>query len=213
MNGHVLVIVIAALFNGINCANILFLSGVPSQSHHLYNRVLAVGLTEKGHNVTFVSADLSNKTTPNLHYIHLENVYATQEAVYLIESTDINMLDYLSQSQTEYLLTFTSYCEVICGGILSSHGLDFLLNYPTDFKFDAVIDDFTFGPCLLPLIHRFNYPPLIKVTAFINPPYTTDLVGGQKYPSYVPHYTADYPAEMTFMQRYFNYYLYFTDWA
>lgn len=44
--------------------------------------------------------------------------------------------------------------------------------------------DFTAGPCELALIHKFNYPPLISVTAFDNPPYRLNVVGGHKYPAY-----------------------------
>lgn len=151
-------------------SNILFLNGVPSPSHHIYNRALVVGLANKGHNVTFVSPEEAKMATPNVHYVLLEKSYE------LLNSESMNLLDFADQAPIEYLRAFLSYCEIVCDTILLSKGLDTILDYPNDFKFDAVIYDFTFGPCLLPLLARFNYPPLISVSAFVNPPYTVQLL-------------------------------------
>lgn len=71
----ILVLVALQLITHTFGANILLLSGIASPSHHMYNRVLGVGLAEK-HNVTFLSGDLGKTPIPNLHYIHLERVYA-----------------------------------------------------------------------------------------------------------------------------------------
>jgi glucuronosyltransferase len=65
---------------------------------------------------------------------------------------------------------------------------------------------------LIPLVTRFNNPPLIALTAFVNPPYTTDYVGGHKYPAYIPHYNVNYGTNMNFFQRLHNTFLYFFDW-
>lgn len=188
--------------------NILFLSGIPSPSHHLFNRVLAVGLAERSHNVTFLSADMSKKETPNVHYLHLDKVYE----FFLGGEESMNVIEFADQTPVESILELPEVIGVMCDGILASQGLDAILAYPNDFKFDAVIYDFTFGPCMLPLLTKFNYPPLISITAFANPPYTTDLIGGQKYPAYIPHYAVTYPPQMNFFQRLFNLYLYFVDW-
>lgn len=79
-----------------------------------------------------------------------------------------------------------------------------ILNYPNNFKFDVVIHDFTSGPCLLFLLQKFNNPPLVSATAFLNPPYTTDVVGGHKHVAYVPYYNVNYDTDMCFSQRVFN---------
>lgn len=198
---------ISLLLRIVSGGNILFLSGVPSPSHHIYNRVLALGLAEKGHNVTFLSADNVKEAAANVHYIHLEKVY---EAFYQGDES-LNVLHYADQSPLEAILDIPSLCTVICEGVLASQGLDAILNYPKDFEFDVVIYDFTFGPCLIPLVTKFNNPPVVSVSAFANPPYTTDIIGGQNYPAYVPYYSLDYPVEMTFVQRTYNLYLYFVD--
>lgn len=208
MKSHSLILVSLAILQSVSGGNILFLSGIPSPSHHIFNRVLAVGLTEKGHNVTFLSADLPKKTIPNLHYIHLEKVYE----VFLGGGEAMDILHYADRGTVESILGLRGVISASCTGILASKGLDVILNYPSDFKFDVVIYDFTFGPCLLPLLTKFNNPPLVSISAFANPPYSTDLVGGQKYPAYVPHYAINYSSHMTFFQRCFNTYLYFVDW-
>ncbi|CRK89595.1 CLUMA_CG003252, isoform A [Clunio marinus] len=210
MNGHNLLLVYFLLgFVQVQGGNILFLSPVPSPSHHIFNRVLGVGLAEKGHNVTFLSADLDKRPIPNLHYVHLEKTYETIKA----GQEEIDILAFAELTAYQYLFVAADYFELVCTGNLASKGIDELLNYPKDFKFDVVIYDFTFGPCVLPLLARFNYPVLISITAFSNPPYTTDLVGGQKYPGYLPHYMLNIgPKEMNLMDRINNHFLFIVDW-
>lgn len=199
--------ILFAVIQMISCDNILFLNGMASPSHHLWNKVLIEGLAEKGHNITMVSVDNDKNPPPNVHYIYLEAVY---ETLYGGEST-IDLLAMSDEKSFEAIQSLYVWCDQCCQGILNSKGLDIILNYPNDFKFDAVIYDFTCGPCLLPLIHKFNYPPLISVTAFNNPPYTHHLIGGQKYPAYVPHFVTEYSNQMSFPQRVFNSILYLAD--
>jgi glucuronosyltransferase len=187
-------------------ANILILNSVASPSHHIYNRALAVGLA-KDHNITFVSADVSDKKHPNIHYIHLEKVY---DFIYEGDET-FDLMAMSEESPIEGISAIYDYMRVNCDGVLASDGLEIILNYPNDFKFDVVIHDFTCGPCLLPLVHKFNYPPLVAITAFGIPPYTGMSIGGQKYPAYIPHYNLNYPTDMTFSQRFFNTFLYALD--
>lgn len=200
----VLFAVLTKTFGG----NILFLNGIPSPSHHHYNRVFILGLAAKGHNVTFLSVDNVKKTTPNVHYIHLEKTYE----IYYGGSESFDILAFATQPPTLSVVEASNIYTHACKAALASNGIDTLVNYPDDFKFDVVIHDFTFGPCLLPLMARFKNPPLISISAFANPPYTSDSIGGQKYPSYIPHYAVNYSTEMNFFQRFFNTYLYLIDW-
>lgn len=202
MKGQLFLFTVLAILKSATAVNILFLSGLPSPSHHIFNRVLVLALAEKGHNVTFLSADVTKKDVPNVHYVHLEKVY---EIFYKDSANDILSLADLTPTQA--LIEFPGIFLGACAGVLASDGLDKILSYP-DNSFDLVIHDFTFGPCLIPLVAKFNYPPLVSITAFANPPYTVEIVGGQNYPSYVPHFFVDYGSEMTFTQRFFNTYLY-----
>ena len=79
-----------------------------------------------------------------------------------------------------------------------------MLNYPKNFKFGAVLYDFTCDPCLLALLEQFGNPPIIAMTAFSNPPYTGAVVGSHKYPAYVPHYRLYYDTDMSFYERVHN---------
>jgi glucuronosyltransferase len=57
----------------VNCcigSNILFVSPVPSPSHHIWNRALAFGLVNKGHNVTLIGPD-QDKVPKPANYTHI----------------------------------------------------------------------------------------------------------------------------------------------
>lgn len=188
-------------------ANVLYISGVASPSHHIFNRALAVGLA-RSHNVTFVSADISKTPIPNLHYIHLEKIYAElyegDDSLDLMEMSKVGLLTMLWE--------FDRYIVKSCDGAHNSEGLETILNYPKDFKFDVVVHDNTCGYCLLPMIERFNSPPLVAVSPFSNPPYSIFTVGGHKYPAYIPHYLMNYPLVMSFTQRVYNLFVYGVDY-
>lgn len=208
MNSHVIYLAILANLSSAFAANILFLNAMPSPSHHIFNRVLVLGLAARGHNVTFLSADYVDKPTVNVHYYHLEKTYET----FFNGEEAMNVTQVATQTPFESVIGVPEMCSAVCEGTLESKGLEKLLKFPKDFKFDAVLYDFTFGPCLLPLVTRFNNPPLVAVTAFPNPPYGSDLVGGQKYPAYMPHYTLKYSRDMTFTQRCYSSFMYLIDW-
>ncbi|CAG9802034.1 unnamed protein product [Chironomus riparius] len=197
----------------INCSaslhsNILFLSGVPSPSHYIYNKALAEALALRGHNVTFVSPDVSNKVIQNFHYIHLDQVY---EHCYN-DSGHINLLDMSKQSPLKYVMSFHHFNKILCEGIKMSKGIEVIKKYPNSFKFDLVINDYVCGPCLLGLLPKFKYPPLVGISAFNNPPYTVDIVGGDKLGLTVkPFYLLYYDEHMSFGQRMHNGFINFFD--
>lgn len=192
----------------IESVNILFLNGIPSPSHHLWNRVLIRGLAAKGHNITMASVDNDEKPYPNIHYVFMEETYST---MFTSDGAGFDMMELAEASPIEGVVNVNDFCDLACDGILKSKGLQQLINYPENFKFDVVLYDITCGPCMLPLLHRFGYPPLISVTAFSNPPFTPQLIGGQKFPGTVPHYYSDYSNQMNFPQRLMNHLLYFLD--
>lgn len=94
---------------------------------------------------------------------------------------------------------------------LNTSGSRTLLNYPNDFKFDLIINDFTIGSCLLPFVHKFNYPSLIAISACGHPPYLNDLVGDHHYYAYVPQNVSPFDDKMSFFQRFFNFLIYFEE--
>uniref|UniRef100_A0A182NJS7 UDP-glucuronosyltransferase n=1 Tax=Anopheles dirus TaxID=7168 RepID=A0A182NJS7_9DIPT len=192
----------------VNGANILCLMGVASPSHHIWNRAIMEALARNGHNLTILSADVEKNQPPNVHYVHLEEIYPT-----LYNGPDsIDLLEMANENPFKSVVSF--YRDFVvheCAGTLKSKGLQQVMNYPDDFRFDLVVHDFTCGPCLLGLLHKFHYPPLVSVTAFNNPPYSTEVIGGHKFYSYVPFYSLSYDSDMSFFQRIHNTLLHLTD--
>lgn len=94
---------------------------------------------------------------------------------------------------------------LFCTEILKSDGFHTLLSYPNDFRFDLIVFDMTQGDCLLGFMHKFNYPPLMAVTAFSQPPYLSSYVGGHHYYAYTPHYNFLFGKNMDFYQRFSNF--------
>uniref|UniRef100_A0A182ISD2 UDP-glycosyltransferases domain-containing protein n=1 Tax=Anopheles atroparvus TaxID=41427 RepID=A0A182ISD2_ANOAO len=206
-----IVAVILGAGYGVNIArgaNILCLMAVPSPSHHIWNRVLVNELAANGHNLTVVSPDIELRPNANVTYIHLEETYnAIHEG-----ATAIDFYEMAQAGVLESLKIFYNYAVSMCIGILASRGYQTIMDYPSDYKFDLVIYDFTCGPCLLGVYHKFGQPPMVGVTGFNNPPYTTDIVGGHKYYAYVPYYTLDYDTNMNFFQRFYNAVIHWIDY-
>ncbi|XP_055535827.1 UDP-glucosyltransferase 2-like [Wyeomyia smithii] len=186
-------------------ANILCLFGVASPSHHIWNRAIVDALAVKGHNITVLSADIEKDAPANVHYVELEQtypeLYSGPHNIDLMEMARENIFNAIVSFYRDFVI-------LECSGVLKSEGLKFVKNYPDNFTFDLVIYDMTCGGCMNGLIHKFNYPPLVSVTAFSNPPYVTDVIGGHKHPAYIPFFSLPYGSDMTFFQRVENTLLY-----
>lgn len=53
---------------------------------------------------------------------------------------------------------------------------------------------------------------MMGATAFNNPAYTVDIIGGHNYYSYIPHFALTYEMHMSFVQRMYNVYLHAFDY-
>jgi glucuronosyltransferase len=116
------------------------------------------------------------------------------------------------ESVLKAVFSFYNFGAFMCEGIALSKGMDVIRNYPDDFKFDLVINDYVCGPCLLGLLPKFKYPPLIGISAFNNPPYTVDIVGGDKLGLTAnPFYLLYYDNDMNVLQRLHNGIIHFLD--
>uniref|UniRef100_A0A182IRD8 UDP-glycosyltransferases domain-containing protein n=1 Tax=Anopheles atroparvus TaxID=41427 RepID=A0A182IRD8_ANOAO len=209
MRASLVVLVLCAVVGyAVDGANILCLMGVASPSHHIWNRAIMDALAREGHNLTILSADVEKNQPSNVHYVHLEEIYPTlytgPESLDLMEMANENLFSSVISFYRDFVVNE-------CGGTLKSKGLRTVMDYPDDFRFDLVLHDFTCGPCLLGLLHKFKYPPLVSVTAFNNPPYSTEVIGGHKFYSYVPFYSLSYDSDMSFYQRVHNTLLSVTD--
>lgn len=70
-----ILLVLLLITNSVFSANILFISPIASPSHHIWNRDLAFGLANRGHNVTLLGPDKDEKAPANYHHIYLEGRY------------------------------------------------------------------------------------------------------------------------------------------
>ncbi|XP_055607209.1 UDP-glucosyltransferase 2-like [Uranotaenia lowii] len=185
-------------------ANILCLTPIPSYSHHIWNRAWMEALAARGHNLTIVSADVEKDAKPNMTYIHLEKAYS-----YLAEALNLNEMSVASAFGG--VRDLYAWGTGMCKGVLKSKGMDTISNYPSDFRIDLVVADITLGPCMLGLLQKFGNPPIVGVTAYNNPSYTPDFVGGRKDYAFVPYVMLNYDSNMSFFQRLYNYIVYTYD--
>ncbi|XP_055531921.1 UDP-glucosyltransferase 2-like [Wyeomyia smithii] len=184
--------------------NILCLTPIPSPSHHIWNRAWMEALAARGHNLTIVSADVEKVAKPNMTYIHLERAYSfLHEVVDLGEMSNANAFGGVR--------SLYAWGTGMCKGVLNSTGMDRIMDYPADFRIDLVVADITLGPCMLGLLQKFGFPPVIGVTAYNNPSYTPDFIGGYKEYAYVPYVMLNYDYDMNFFQRLYNYVVYSYD--
>ncbi|XP_053666699.1 UDP-glycosyltransferase UGT5-like [Anopheles marshallii] len=195
-------VALAGTTTRVECANVLVLMSVVSQSHFIWIRPIVNRLAEVGHNVTVLSVNVDTRAPKNVTYIHLENSYNTLYGNGTLARNDI--LKRSNESPMAATMSFYRFGLLGCEGAVTSKGLQKILQYPSDFRFDLVIYDFTCGPCLLGLLHKFHYPPLISVTGFGVPQFTERLVGGHKDTSYIPHFTQLTDNPMPFIQRFSN---------
>lgn len=136
--------------------------------------------------MTSVSADIDSESTPNLHYIHLEQVY---DHIYN-GSEKINFLEIGKINRWLAAFVYADFSKKICEGIMLSNGIKVLLNYPKDFKFDIVLHDWLMHPCLLGFLPKFNFPPMISMTAYSGIS-TTYFINGNPLTPIVPHVFID----------------------
>lgn len=119
----------------VSAANILVLETTASPSHHIWIKTLLIALTERGHNITSISADFVAEQKPYLHYLHLDKVY---EELYDEEIKDnFQNLDFFAfEEMNPYLAyyKFVDYMVKSIKGCVKSKGYQQLLAYPDNFK-------------------------------------------------------------------------------
>ncbi|XP_053663196.1 UDP-glucosyltransferase 2-like [Anopheles marshallii] len=196
--------VVLGLVGVSQAANVLFMSGVPSPSHYIWLRPLMYEMGKRGHNVTVLSADVE-KPPANVTYIHLENFYSAMYNTTMREKFDF--FEMAKQSPVQMLHMFDEFGLNLCEAAIRSEGLNFLLGYPKDFKFELFVSDFMIGPCIPSIImHRFKGVPYIPSTPYNAPSTAATVLGAFAYPGLVPNHVFDVPQSMSFVQRVKNFY-------
>lgn len=159
-------------------------------------------LAARGHNLTIVSADIEPHSRENMTYIHLEKAYS-------FLTLDLNEM--ANENAFGGVRSLYAWGIGMCKGALHSEGMNIIMNYPDNFNVDLVVADVTLGPCLFGLLQKFGNPPVVGVTAYNNPSYTIDFIGGHKHYAYVPYVMLNYDHDMNFLQRMYNYIVFLYD--
>ncbi|XP_058833407.1 UDP-glucosyltransferase 2-like [Topomyia yanbarensis] len=199
-----LIVLIIATGCVTRAANILYIDGIASPSHFIWHRALIYGLAARGHNVTALSVDVESNPPPNVTFIKVEGVY---EAFYDSNSVVTDFFSMGELNPFSMLLIFNEYTMLGCKYSLKSNGLRQLLDYPDDFKFDLIINDYLQGPCMSALAqHKFGRPPLIPATGFHGLTTTASLSGAYSYSGTIPNHEFDAPERMSYSQRVMNFF-------
>lgn len=167
------------------------------------SKVLFEELARNGHNVTVFAPDKEESTIPNLHFIWSEKLYST-------------LLPFREHTNEFYgppeVNPFRPIVKVwpgkvlACEALLSSNGFDTLMNYPESFKVDLLITDVSTGPCWTGFLHKFHYPPTVGIIPYEAPDFMYDIIDGHPQSAYIGHHASDFGSEMTFGERFVNFY-------
>uniref|UniRef100_A0A182P7N8 UDP-glucuronosyltransferase n=1 Tax=Anopheles epiroticus TaxID=199890 RepID=A0A182P7N8_9DIPT len=158
-------------------------------------------LASNDHNVTLLSIYKEGYQN-NLHYLKLDGV---EEALSLDHIVDY--LELHSMSPVELLTSFFELEHMVCDLSINSKQFLNLLSYPKNFKFDLVIHDHLAGPCLLLLLERFHFPPLVMASASNILSTAECILGSPLYPGFIPTYLKEPPATFGYLERLYNYML------
>ncbi|XP_059611783.1 UDP-glycosyltransferase UGT5-like [Phlebotomus argentipes] len=188
--------------------NILYLVGVPSPSHHIWNRAIMLELAQRGYNLTVLTVELE-ESLPNLHFITMEDVYEVVQREWNAGSIGV---DTAKRSSWSIVSDSYNFYHFVSQKLASTEGFRRLMDYPDDFNVSAVIHDFSLGQMMLGFVEKFGNPPLISVSPFGVPPHTWSVAGEPHLAPFSPHFATGYPTEMHFGQKILNLAMHFWDW-
>ncbi|GAB0090999.1 UDP-glucuronosyltransferase [Sergentomyia squamirostris] len=183
----------SAVDGGQSRGNILCLMGVPSPSHHIWNRSLMLELVRSGFNLTVLTVEME-ESQPGLHFILMEDVYETVQREWNTGSGDLD----LSRKNAWSIVSETyEFYHFVSQKLVQTNGFRKLLAYPDTFRFNAVIHDFSLGQVMLGFVQKFGSPPLISVSPFGIPPHTFSVSGQTLLTLHSSHFATGFPTNLT----------------
>ncbi|CAH1173993.1 unnamed protein product [Phaedon cochleariae] len=191
------IILLLRAISSVSCANILLAEDLASPSHQIWNYAIADALVASGHNVTVIGPKTISTENRKFHYIPLEGLL-DEIGVFLPD-------DYMHLSTLGNIKMFNDFIITTCNHTIHTKGLQKLMDYPKDFKFDLILLDLTATPCFLPLLERFNSPPAIVISAMTLSPVLSELFGNSFPASYIPYIFLKNTARMDFSERLHNF--------
>ncbi|XP_050305732.1 UDP-glycosyltransferase UGT5 [Anthonomus grandis grandis] len=187
-------ILMLVYLSGVYSANILIAYETARRSHQIWIGELAEALAKKGHNITLGgSFAKAIEESEFYHPITFEGIFRTH--------LQTNRSEHLTSSPLRKLYLNYEYNYAICNKTYHSKGFNSLWNYPDNFKFDLILIDLTFGPCLYPLIQKFGFPPTIGFTPSALTPYLSEMFGNAGYSSDFVSPLLKQPLDTSFLGR------------
>ncbi|XP_065161652.1 UDP-glucosyltransferase 2-like [Atheta coriaria] len=202
MRGILSMVFVGILLGRSEQANILMMATLMSHSHHFWNEAIAIGLVDKGHNVTVLSHDYTQIKRDNFTVITIDGAYDT--FAYAYKGASWRRFSLTPFNLRALVDDFNHYFNIeLCEFDLNHPAFDALLSYPDDFKFDLILWDHTAGECLYPVIERFGNPPLVGLSPYGLTNSIEALYGGHVYP-YIGQIIMPFTIATTLWQRLFN---------
>lgn len=124
-----------------------------------------VALAKAGYNVTALSVDVDEVPTPNLNYILMEGAYENMQRMFL----DVEPEKFQWSGVLDGIKMVRKYFVILFDVLKKTKGFQQLMDYPSDFKFDMILYEYTGIPDILGFAHKFNYPPIIGKFILISP--------------------------------------------
>ncbi|KAJ6646109.1 UDP-glucosyltransferase 2 [Pseudolycoriella hygida] len=199
-----IIVLIVVASRQCDSANILLLEELPSPSHHLWFRYVTSALISRGHNITVVSSEVDTINVSNLHQIHMEKV---RNNVFNRSEVQLDLIGMGEMHPFLQIIGNVIYATKTCEGFTISKGWQHLQNYPDSFQFHLVIHDFPASSCLLAFLSKFNYPPMIGMTAFSDFSVVPSTITSALVPSLSTHFLFKEQMTSTFFGRLQNFLL------
>ncbi|KAK9745657.1 hypothetical protein QE152_g6684 [Popillia japonica] len=185
-----LVILSATVLNAALGANILFVTVLPSPSHHIWHETIVEGLLRNGHNVTLIGHGKPAIKSANytMLQIEIEDLLSDESKAEIVDSF-----------QQPFLLAQIEMWKFTVD--LAKHDLDSpiltrLMEYPAD-SFDVIVYDMIVQH-LLPLADHFGKIPIVGTSPYGSNPILAESFGHHFY-TYFPNSALPYTVRAPFL--------------
>ncbi|KAF5289142.1 hypothetical protein FQR65_LT02032 [Abscondita terminalis] len=187
------------VFSSVESAKILGVYPFTSYSHYSLGDTIFKELVKRGHEVTVITPFKEKKIIPNYTQILVDDFLEKTSEIKksIINHPNFNVFQKMHWINT-IGINFTTWT-------LSHPNLKKFLQQ--DHHFDLVIYQQLVSDTYSGFCHYFH-APCIAVSAMTAPDWVYKKIANPAPPSYVPQLLVNYPAKMTFFQRFYNTFVY-----
>ncbi|XP_046605329.1 UDP-glucosyltransferase 2-like isoform X2 [Neodiprion virginianus] len=164
--------------------NILGISTLPSNSHHIWFSELMRGLARNGHNIyalglretKFDQDEGTQNRTQSFVFEHVMDNF--------LKSQDFSPVEWLQVSVTQMAWLIHEIGNDMCERQMATDGAKKALEMVRHTKIDVIVQDLTYGQCFYGMweIVQGN-PAIVGFTPFGAPNWVKDVVGGNNWPA------------------------------